>query len=249
MADTHKDKPVTPFRVLIVEDESMIGNRLVRLFSELLSARQMQPEVAIAASLSEAKQALQNSHYHLISLDLNLSGDSGFELLQHACCSAAQCIVVSAYREQALTGFEYGVLDFVAKPFSRQRLDKALSRAMDDNAKAMDNVTKYLLVKNGGSILRLLLSDIESVSGYGNYSQLHLQNGIQHLHEMGLDALLKILPPSFLRVHKSHILNLDKFLELTSLGGGQYQLRTQSGSMIPVGRSKVQELKQRLSPS
>lgn len=249
MANLYQDPPIiTSFRLLIVEDEPVILQRLERLFCEVLTARQLQPDISVANSLSEAQQALDNNHYHLVSLDLNLTGDSGFELLQHASCSACQCIIISAYRDLALTAFEYGALDFIAKPFSKARLDKGLARLLDKQEMSNSN-TKYLLVKNGSNLLRLLISEVESISGYGNYSQLHLQNGEQNLHEMGLESLLKILPASFLRVHKSHLLNLDQFAELKSLGGGQYQVKTLSGNLIPVGRTKVKELKKRITGS
>lgn len=248
----------SPLNLLIVEDEAVIQSRLVRLYSDILSMREQPIKIVIASSLTEANLALEEQQFHLLSLDLNLNGNSGFDLLKQACSHSGHTIIVSAYRDQALIAFEYGVLDFVPKPFSQKRLEKAIDRFLlkhDDNIKKSDiteteivpkTQTRYLLVKNGGSLLRLDLQDIDSIEGYGNYSKIHLQSGQEHLHEKGLDYLLQILPEHFFRVHKSHLVNLHRFQALKSLGAGQYQMSTTSGSQIPVGRTRVQLLRQRI---
>lgn len=252
--------------LLIVEDEGVILGRLERLYLDIFAVQNLPVKITSASSLADAKQALANGNFHLLSLDLNLNGDSGFDLLQQACSHAGQTIIVSAYRDQALTAFEYGVMDFVPKPFSRQRLEKAINRFLEqpdgtlviesatsiqkqtdtENETETETETRYLLVKSGSSLLRLKLQDIESIEGYGNYSKIHLQSGQEHLHEKGLENLLQILPDHFFRVHKSHLVNLHQFHELKSLGGGQFQLSTTSGRLIPVGRTRVEQLRQRV---
>ncbi|WWW34360.1 response regulator [Stenotrophomonas rhizophila] len=68
-----------------------------------------------------AGDRLQRAVYDGLLLDLNLGGEDGFELLRRAVAGRYHCVVVSAHRERALQAFEHGVLDFVPKPFSRER--------------------------------------------------------------------------------------------------------------------------------
>ncbi len=100
-------------RILIVEDEPLVRQRLLRLCSELAGVRARFDAVA---DLESAGDRLQRSVYDGLLLDLNLGGDDGFELLRRAVAGRYQCVVVSAHRDRALQAFEHGVLDFVPKP-------------------------------------------------------------------------------------------------------------------------------------
>ena len=235
------------FHLLIVEDENVIQQRLQRQFTTLLQQRGLDIQIDCAGTLTQAKNLLLNNRFDLISLDLNLSGESGFELLQLSCCNAGHTVIVSAYRDQAVYAFEYGVLDFVPKPFSQQRLQRTLERLWQRQPINEATTTKFLLIKNGAETTRIDIEEVESISGYGNYSKVHLSNGQEQLHEKGLDNLLCILPQSFMRVHKSHILHLDKLQSLRSLGAGKYEVITYSNRIVPVGRSKIDSLRTRLA--
>ena len=92
--------------------------------------------------------------YHsidLLLLDLNLHGKSGFLALENAVAGSFQTIIVSAYADQAITAYEYGVLDFVNKPFSRARLEKALNRFLNSDYIPV-NQTRYLSIRKNAGI-------------------------------------------------------------------------------------------------
>ena len=78
--------------------------------------------------LPEALCFIENNSLDLVLLDLNLNGDNGFDLLTTAVSESFHTIVISAYKDQAITAFEYGILDFVPKPFNRDRLEQAFDR-------------------------------------------------------------------------------------------------------------------------
>lgn len=231
-------------KILIIEDETMIAQRLNRLFSLCCQERDLACQANIATSIEEAKYHLTQQQYDLLSLDLNLNGENGFHLLQLASSLASQTIVISAHREQAIQAYEYGVLDFIAKPFSQARIAKALDRLL---TKHVAPHTKYLMSQSGANLQRIAIDNIAFIEGYGNYSKIHLLSQACCLHAKGLDAISSLLPESFLRIHKSYILHLASFVSLTSLGGGQYEVCTQSGTKIPVGRTKIAALRSALN--
>ena len=113
-------------RILVVEDEPVIARRLLRLLGEIL--QQPAGSIDSARSFDVAQTMLQQNQYDLLCLDLNLHGQDGFDLLAAAVAGRHQTIVISANTDRALTAFEYGVVDFVPKPFDRERLAQALSR-------------------------------------------------------------------------------------------------------------------------
>ena len=114
--------------ILIVEDESRIAKRIERMTRDILgNAIQSLTHVN---TLHEALKVTENSLLDILLLDLNLNGEDGFDLLTTSVSKSFHTIVISAYKDQAITAYEYGVLDFVPKPFNRDRLEQAFNRAI-----------------------------------------------------------------------------------------------------------------------
>src|SRR5688572_4889959 len=131
-------------RVLIVEDEPLLAQRLERFCREILGARL--ETLRVATLFSEASARLDESPIDLLLLDLNLHGRDGMELLASSVAGSFHTIIVSANTEHALRAFEYGVMDFIAKPFTRERLEQALQRVVDREARAA-SAAKFLAVR------------------------------------------------------------------------------------------------------
>ena len=111
--------------ILIVEDESRIAKRIERMTRDIFGDTLQ--SLKHINTLHEALPFIENNSLDLVLLDLNLNGDNGFDLLTTAVSKSFHTIVISAYRDQAITAFEYGVLDFVPKPFNRERLGTSLT--------------------------------------------------------------------------------------------------------------------------
>ena len=107
-------------RILIVEDEPLLAGRLERLCREILGSRL--ETVRIATEFDEASARLAESPIDVLLLDLNLGGADGMDLLKASVAGSFHTIIVSANTEQALRAFEFGVIDFVAKPCMKDRL-------------------------------------------------------------------------------------------------------------------------------
>ncbi len=228
-------------KILIVEDEARSARRLERLIRRLL------PEVErlyVEQGLAEGLRRLADDSVDLLLLDLNLSGKDGFEAVRDGVSRAFHTIVVSAHVDRAVEAFEYGVLDFVPKPVMEPRLRIALDRFR--GAEPTERSTRHLIVRRSGSLKRVRVSEVLRVEASGHYSALHLASGRTEFHDKPLDRLIEILPRSFIRAHRSHIVNLDETLTLRPLGGGRYKLRMSDGTELPVGRTRVQSVKERL---
>ncbi|PII20403.1 DNA-binding response regulator [Stenotrophomonas sp. LMG 10879] len=230
-------------RILIVEDEPLVQQRLLRMCSELAGAR---ARFDAAADLEAAGDRLQRSVYDGLLLDLNLGGDDGFELLRRAVAGRYQCVVVSAHRERALQAFEHGVLDFVPKPFSRERLAQALERLLDAS-RYRPGRARYLGIWRAQGTTLVELADVQWIRADGDYSELRMRDGRIELHDKSLAGLGPLLPPEFVRCHRSHVVNLRHVRSLHAASGSRYWVVLSDGTELPVGRAHVAALRTELN--
>jgi two-component system response regulator LytT len=229
--------------VLILEDEPLIAQGLEREVRAHFGARltALAQHDNVPQALAALAQEQGQEQVDLLLLDLHLHGADGYDLLRLARGAPFQTIIVSAHAERSITAFEFGVLDFVAKPFSRERLHKALQRYTGRHAQAAS-----LAVKKRGALEWIAMAEIDHVQADGHYSNIVLRSGEQCFHDMAIDKLMALLPPHFLRVHRSYIVNSMGFKRLQIAAGGKYALDTQTSTGIPVSRGSYPALKQRL---
>jgi DNA-binding LytR/AlgR family response regulator len=231
-------------RVAIVEDEAVVARHLVRALERILGDRLSGIETF--ATLDEAGEHLRRHAVDLLFLDLNVGGRSGFDLLQRALAAPCQTIVVSAHEERAITAFEYGVVDFVAKPYTDERLAIAVGRAKERDASLRERL-RYLAVREGDNVRMLPIGEIERIGAAGDYSEVHCDDMSVHLHDKSLRSLQVLLPDAFLRVHRSHIVHVDKVERFRTEAGGRYALRLRSGTEVPVSRGRVATVRSRFA--
>lgn len=231
-------------RVLVVEDEPVVAKRLVRLLGEILDGKE--GTIDTATSLDQAQERLTGVVYDVLCLDLNLHGRDGFDLLASAVAGPHQTVVVSANTDRAMEAFEYGVIDFVPKPFGRKRLEKALSR-MAGARVPEEQRTRYLAFRHGMRTEVVEVERVRAVHGADNYAEVELTDGRRLYHDKTLDKLEALLPLNFERVHRSHIVNLDHVAQLENLPGSRYRARLNGGGLVPVSRARIKELRRRLA--
>ncbi|MEL6357199.1 MAG: LytTR family transcriptional regulator DNA-binding domain-containing protein, partial [Bacteroidota bacterium] len=191
-----------------------------------------------------AQEYLTKNSIDLLLLDLNLSGKDGFELLQSFLAEAFDTIVISAYRDKAIEAFEYGVLDFVPKPYERERLAKAIERYWGKLAQR-DHTTQKIAIKKQGKIRLIEVDEIRYIQGANIYTELHLRGDGRELSNKSLEALSRLLPSHFERVHKSFIVDMNVCNEIVLLPGSQYRLQLDEGELIPLGRTRYKEIRDR----
>ncbi len=230
-------------RIVIVEDEPVAARRLERLVREIPAAASAQ--FTHCQSLDDLLGIGTMSTGDILLLDLNLSGDNGFTALDMIAGGGFSTIVVSGNVERAIEAFAYGVVDFVPKPVEPERLLQAFGRIPIPSPAQQAN--KSLAVKDGGRLRFVRLDDIAFVKGGGDYAEVHLRDKSFFLDDRTLDAMEKELPESWLRVHKSYIVDSSRIESLLSHGGGRHACILNDGTEIPVGRSRYAELGEKLA--
>jgi len=232
-------------RILIVEDERVAARRLERMVKEILGNRVT--SIQSRESFDRSETFLNGNEIDLLFLDLNLNGKNGFDLLTRVTASSFHTIVVSANTDGALKAFEYGVLDFVPKPFSKERLGRALRRLERRTApQDWDATVKHLAVKKYGEMEMVSVDDVIFFKGAGDYVEIHLRNDGVELHNKSLESLEKLLPHHFVRVHKSYLVDLREVEKIIVHGGGKYELALKGGGDIPLSRTKYKDIQELL---
>ena len=232
---------LTELRVVVVEDEAVVARRLLRLLRKILGTDLT--EIVHLNTLRRALHYVEDHEIDVVFLDLDLGGNDGFDLLRDSVSRPFHTIVVSARHDQALRAFEYGVLDFVPKPYDESRLQRALDRLQAD-VSSTTGQARYLAVRKLGEILQIEISTVSYIRGAGDYSELHCADGGGvHLHQKSLTELMRILPKGFVRIHRSYIVDWNQIEALKSEEGSRYFVRLKDGERLPVSRNTVKQLR------
>lgn len=218
--------------ILIVEDEAPAARRLRRLVAADLGLEI--DDIAVADNLDVAQQIIRETRIDLLLLDLDLSGLDGFDVLRATGAKKPATVIVSANIDRALDAFDHDVVDFVAKPVSAERLSRALARVREAQSGEM-----RLIVRAQGRTDIIPASQIVRISGAGDYIEIATTGGQIYLHDDRLEALEKRLPPSFLRVHRSYIVNMAYALQLRTMDRDRRVLMMRNGEEIPVSRRRM----------
>lgn len=227
--------------ILIIEDESMIARRVQRMTQAYFG--NLVKNIHHCEFLADGQTYLQQNQVDLLLLDLNLNGEDGFEVLQNLVAEPFHTIIISAYKEKAITAFEYGVLDFVPKPFNETRLHKAFDR-INQQPTPEAHQLKYLAIAKKGRQHLINLEEVLYIQGARIYTEILLKNGQKELHNKSLDKLEQLLPDFFQRIHKSYLADMREVTEFLSAAGGKYAVMLSNGEQLPVSRSRFKALKE-----
>ncbi|MDQ8187490.1 LytTR family DNA-binding domain-containing protein [Pelagicoccus sp. SDUM812002] len=230
-------------KLLIIEDEASIMDRLCRLVRNILGDSLQSLETA--TTLPEARKQLDQAQFDVLMLDLNLNGQDGFELLKKLSSRAFHTIVVSAYTQRAIEAYDLGVIDFIPKPFDEERIKQSFKRILGSDTQR-SHFAKFLAVRNHGRIELVPIQDIEYIQADGPCSLIAQKDGSLRSHDKMLKDLHQLLPPQFDRVHKSYLANLESISGLYNGGNHKHTLTFPSGRDIPLSRSKAKELRNKL---
>src|SRR4051794_32943083 len=218
----------THARVLIVDDEPLARERL----RMLLHDEQGIDVVGEAGDAATAAEAIAVLSPDLVFLDVQMPGATGFDVINAVGADKMPMVVfVTAYDRYAVRAFEVHALDYLLKPFNRERFRRALGRArarlQQGKAAEVNGLLRALLddlrgparprrlvVKSEGRICLLNPEDVDWVEAAGNYVRLHVGKE-QHLLRTTMEALEAQLPPGrFVRLHRSAIANVERIQSL-----------------------------------
>jgi two-component system response regulator LytT len=227
--------------ILIIEDEARIASRIERMVTELLKKKLT--SISICSELDEGRAYIKDHQIDLLFLDLNLNGENGFDVLKTFSAASFHTIIISAYQEKAIQAFEYGVIDFIAKPFDQERLAQALARINSKTNKA-ELPLKFLAVRIKSTLQLIDIQDVIYFKGAGIYAEIHLKDGRTFLHDKTLEKLGQLLNGPFERIHKSYLVctsEMDKIV----FQSGQPHIELKNGEKLPIGRTRYEMLKER----
>lgn len=227
-------------RTLIVDDERLARAELRRL----LSAHPGIEIVGEAANAAEAAQQVAALRPHLILLDVQMPGGSGFDLLA-ALDEAPEVIFTTAFDQYALQAFEASALDYLMKPIQAQRLAGALERAAGrlGMAPTPSSTPRKLFIRDGERCWFVRLEDIRLFESEGNYTRLYFDGAKPLLARSLLQLEQRLDPRQFFRASRRHIVNLAAVRGIDNEDGGALTLRLDD-MQVEVSRRRAAALRQ-----
>ncbi len=200
-------------KYIIVDDEPL-AHEVIEEFCSMLPHLQLEKNCYNAI---EAMQFLNGNTVDFMFLDINMPKLRGLDFLK-TLTKPPKTIITTAYKEHALEGFELNVVDYILKPFSFDRLVKAVNKVSEIQTtktpiKELSNSTEStsrFFVKGDKKHHQIDLIDLLYIEAYGNYTKLFLKDGMIVSHEK-ISYYEELLNASnFMRVHKSFIVAIDK---------------------------------------
>ena len=244
-------------RAIVVDDE-MLARQIIR---EMLAN---DAEVEIVAECVNGREAVEATQAHkpdLLFLDIQMPEVAGFEVLEAMKGERLPGVIfVTAYDQYAVRAFEYHALDYLLKPFDRERFEMAVSRAKaqlrrDRNGEldrrilalleALKAESKYvdrLVIKNGGRVFFLESGEVNWIEAEGNYVRLHTDKKAHLLRETISSLEEQLDPKKFLRVHRSTIVRIDSIRELQPWFHGEYHIILHDGTKLTLSRNYREQL-------
>lgn len=237
-------------RVLVADDQPMARERLV----SLLAAEPGVQVAATAASGPEAVASIRLAAPDLVFLDLQMPGMDGFKVIEAIGVDRMPpTVFVTAYDEYAVRAFEVQAIDYLLKPFGRERFQSALARARkqlerDRQGELAQRLTELLksgrsdsgndrlLVKAGGRVSFIDIDSIDWVEAEGNYVRIHAGPQVHLMRETMNSLIARIGERQFFRIHRSRIVNIARVKELTIAGGGDYHVLLLDGTRLGLSR-------------
>ncbi len=228
-------------RILIVEDERPTAEDIQSLVKQIL--KKEITSIHIETSLGNALEYLNEKPIDVLLLDLNLNARDGFQILKQVVSKSFHTIVISANINRAIEAFEYGVLDFIPKPYSIDRLKAAFQRLKSNHALDGHSI-KYITVKRAFETKVIPLEDIRYFKSANIYVELHLKDKQIAYCDKSMKALAQLLSSNYFRIHKSFIIDINGIDTIQTYGGGQYRALLKSGDILPISRQRIKLVKQ-----
>lgn len=240
------------WRALIVDDEEL-ARTLVR---EMLSAH---PEVEVVAECGNGMDAVKATGEHkpdLLFLDVQMPKLTGFDVLELIDRAGVAIIFVTAFDQYAMKAFDVHAVDYLLKPFSRERFEAALERAKgQEGRKAMDaaelaaaarpagQYAQRIVVKDGTKVSLIAVNKLDYAEALDDYVSL-VSEGKKHLKQQTISGLELALDPSrFVRIHRSYLVNLERVARIEPYGKESKVAILTSGARLPVSRAGYARLK------
>jgi two-component system LytT family response regulator len=232
-------------RILIAEDEKPARDKLARLV-------QQHGDITLVAACAdgvETARAIESLRPDAVLLDIQMPGMSGLEVAAQLDAEDAPLIVfVTAFDEHAVRAFELNAVDYLLKPYDRERLDQTIARVRERftlqsdrrapiaTARAQTHAAERLLVPTGELLQLIDASTIESLEADDNYVHVYAGSKRYVLRRTLQDLLAQLGELRFARIHKSAAVNIAAIQSFAPLFKGDYQVKLASGRELRLSR-------------
>ena len=239
-------------RTLIIDDEPLARRRVRKLLGTDL-------DFEIIGECGNGREAISEilaQNPQLIFLDVQMPEINGFDVIEAISETHLPMVVfVTAYDKYAVRAFEVHALDYLLKPFDRKRFDKAIEqvklrlKSEDSGAlnsrtlallEAFRDQTNYLerfIIKTGGRVFFIKTEEIDWLEAEGKYVRLHTGKDSHLLREAIGNIEARLDPKKFLRIHRSHIVNIERIKELEPWFHNEYRVILRDGTKLMMSRS------------
>ncbi len=242
-------------KIIIIDDEPLARS----LVTEYLQAHTQLEIIAECNDGFEGMKAIQQHQPDLIFLDIQMPKINGFEMLE-ILDSIPPVIFTTAFDEYAIKAFETNAIDYLLKPFSKERFDAAVNKWLNTNInqtsknvqtlleqnKASAEEAQRIVVKNAGDISIIPIQDIIYIEAYDDYVKIFTKD-TYFLKKKTMQYYENTLNPQhFFRTHRSYIINLKELTKIEPLEKNTYIAFLKNGKKIPLSRSGYVNLKETL---
>jgi two-component system LytT family response regulator len=233
------------FSVLIADDEPLAQDRLRRLLAEVpwLTC------LGVEADGPGALRAIDARRPDLVFLDVEMPGKDGLEVLESA-RHRPVVVFTTAYDQYAVTAFDLEAADYLLKPFGRRRFQAAVERARQELERRAvlsgrggpEGPWSTLFVRDRGRIVALPAAELDRLEAEDDYVTVH-SGGRRYLVRQPLREFERCLDPRhFRRVHRRHIVNLDRIARLVPERGALW-IEMRDGSRVRASRTHARGLR------
>jgi two-component system LytT family response regulator len=251
-----------PMRTLIVDDEAPARDRLKRLLADIEGVEL----IGEAESGVQAVEMIEEQKPDLVLLDIQMPGLDGFGVIE-ALEEPPPIIFVTAYDEYAIRAFEVNVLDYLLKPFSRERLEQAICRAQEALAEERDlgvsaaerfaarlsplleslaiqgQYLTRLAVRERDRIRVLDVDEVDWIGVEGEQVLVHLGDRAYPIRRTLTELEAWLDPTTFFRAHRAAIVNLSRVKEVIPWFKGSHRLRLTTGVEVDLSRTQARALR------
>lgn len=239
--------------VAIVDDEPLARQKL-RFFFQTLRGFEVCGE---AGDGRAALRLIEETRPRLLCLDIRLPGMSGLDVLRRARPGAA-VVFTTAFDRYAVTAFELAAVDYLLKPFSRERFQAAMERARvwlqgaqgAPPAERLRTVSKpaylsRLFVRDGEAVLPVRVADVQHCEASDDAVVVRSAGRKYRLNVTLNELEAKLDPSTFLRIHRGLLVNLDHVTDIAPADGSRFTVRLRDGATLTVSRQRSRLLRRR----
>lgn len=236
-------------KVILIDDEPLASDLIREYLSDI-------PQIEVLRNCTDGFQGVKSIGElkpDLIFLDVQMPKINGFEMLE-LIDNPPDVIFTTAFDEYAIKAFEANAIDYLLKPFSKERFDKAIQKYLQSaskgqteksfNASAFQEADQNrIVIKDGAKIRIIPIQNISHLEADDDYVKIHTSEGnfmkkktLQHYED-------SLSSDFFVRVHRSHLLNISQLNRIDPYEKNGHIALLKNGAKVPVSRSGYQKLK------